>query len=226
MDDTDRDALRFAAAHCLVASDQVAVLTGDATESDSTERVDRLVGEGLLSRTRIAATAPDCLMITEAGVETIGSRLRVPVWEMRGLRGVRAAGWVWVRAKDGRIPGLTGVWSEREMISHDLKLTTAGSVSEGAWGLRIAGPRSGAVTGLWYPDVLLMFPQSWASVHVVLGGAAPAGLSALLTAYGLDDRFGAVVFLVERERVGRLITAAAVSAGVANVVSVQGWAPH
>jgi hypothetical protein len=79
---------------------------------------------------------------------------------------------------------------------------------------------------LRYPDVLLMFPQSWASVHVVLGGAAPAGLPALLTAYGLNDRFGAVVFLVERERVGRLITAAAVSAGVASVVSVQGWAPQ
>jgi hypothetical protein len=191
--------------------------------------VHRLVGEGLLFRTRIAATGPDCLVITKAGLEAIGSQLRVPVWEMRGLRGVRAAGWVWVRAQDGRIPGLTGVWSEREMVGHDLELTTAGPVSGGATrpcGLRIGGPWSGTVTGLRYPDTLLMFPQSWASVHVVLGGAAPAGLSALLTAYGVDDRFGVVVFLVERERVGRLITEAAVSAGVASVVSVQGWAPH
>jgi hypothetical protein len=229
MDDADRHVLRFAAAHALIASDQVAVLTGVETGSDSTERVHRLVGEGLLSRTRIAAAGPDCLVISEAGLEATGSRLRVPVWEMRGVRGVRAAGWVWVRAQDGRIPGLTGVWSEREMIGHDLQLTTAGPVSRGATrpcGLRVGGPRSGTVTGLRYPDALLMFPQSWAGVHVALGGAAPAGLSALLTAYGLDDRFGAVVFLVERERVARVITAAALSAGVANVVSVQGWAPH
>jgi hypothetical protein len=229
MDDADRDVLRFAAAHALVASDQVKVLTGDETGSDSIERVDRLVGEGLLSRTRIATAGPDCLVITDAGLEAVGSRLRVPVWEMRGVRGVRAAGWVWVRAQDGRIPGLTGVWSEREMTAHDLQLTTAGPVSGGATrpcGLRVGGPPPGSVTGLRYPDVLLMFPQSWGSVHVVLGGAAPAGLSALLTAYGLDDRFGVVVFLVEREQVARVITAAAVSAGVANVVSVQGWKPR
>jgi hypothetical protein len=139
MDDTDRDALRFAAAHSLIASDQVAVLTGDATKSDSIERVHRLVGEGLLSRTRIAATVPDCLVVTEAGLEAIGSRLRVPAWEMRGLRGVRAAGWVWVRAQDGRIPGLTGVWSEREMVGHDLELSTAGPVSGGGAAVWAAG---------------------------------------------------------------------------------------
>ena len=34
----------------------------------------------------------------------IESRLPVPVWEMRGLRRVLAAGWVWVRSQDGGSP--------------------------------------------------------------------------------------------------------------------------
>jgi hypothetical protein len=40
-------------------------------------------------------------------------------------------------------------------------------------------------------------------------------------AYGADERFGQVVFLVDRERVARQIEAAAVSGGVAVMTSVQ-----
>jgi hypothetical protein len=226
MDDLERDLLRFAAAHRLICGDQVAVLAGGEEHDDIALTARGLVRRGLLSRVRLAPTRPDCLMITETGLAAIDSPLPVPVWEMRGLREALAAGWVWVRAQDGRFTGLTGVVSHREMILHDSQLTGDSSAAGGAarpYGIRLAGRRPADGSGLHHPAVLLEFFDGWAAVEFALGGATPRGLAALLTAYGLDDRYGRIVFMVDQERVATEIEAAAVSAGVASVVTVQ-WA--
>jgi hypothetical protein len=129
VEDVEHDLLRFAAAHRLVSGDQIAVVAGGEDQDKAKER--RLVGEGLLCRMRLAPTGPDCLAITETGLAAIDSPLPVPAWEMRGLRPALAAGWVWVRAQDGRFTGLTGVVSHREMIFHDSKLTSGNSAAGG-----------------------------------------------------------------------------------------------
>ena len=110
------------------------------------------------------------------------------------------------------------------MVLHDSELTSGPAVAGGArrpYGIRTAGRHPVDGLRLHHPDVLLEFFDGWAAVEVALGGATPRELAALLTAYGLDDRYGRVVFLVDSERVAAGIEAAAVSAGVASVVVVQ-----
>jgi hypothetical protein len=165
-------------------------------------------------------------MVTQTGLAAINSPLPVPAWEMRGLRKALAAGWVWVRAQDGRFTGLTSVVSHREMILHDSQLTGDSSATGGAarpYGIRLAGRRLADGSGLHHPEVLLEFFDGWAAIEFALSGAAPEGLAALLTAYGIDDRYGRIVFMVDQERVATEIEAAAANAGVASVVTVQ-WA--
>jgi hypothetical protein len=223
MDDRERDLLRFAAAHRLVSGDQVAVLAVGEDQNDSAARARRLVEQGLLSRVRLAPTGPDYLLISDAGLAAIESPLPVPVWEMRRMREALAAGWVWVRAQDGRFTGLTGVVSHREMVFHDSQLTGENGTRGPARprGIWIPGRRPADGSGLHHPAVLLEFVDGWAAVEFALGGASPHGLAALLTAYGIDDRYGRIVFLVEQERVAAQIEAAVISAGVASVATVQ-----
>ena len=159
MDDLERDLLRFAAAHRLICGDQVTVLAGGKDHDDPIARTRWLVGEGLLSRVRLTPTAPDCFMVTEAGLAAIDSPLAAPAWEMRGLREVLAAGWVWVRSQDGRFTGLTDIVSRREMVFHDSELTNAIAHRRGVRCGRMGSGSRGAIrrTGLalHHPDVLL-----------------------------------------------------------------------
>jgi hypothetical protein len=217
----ERDAehlLRFAAAHRLISDSHAAAVLQDA---DLTV-IGRLVQAGLLSRVRLSCAA-ECFVITQAGLVAIGSLLPPPVWEMRGLRRSLAAASVWVRVQDGRFSDLTGVVSQREMLAHDLELD-AGLPATGPtrpYGLRLGGQRPSGGVGLHHPDVLCEFRAGWVAVEIVVGGATPRGLAALLTAYGVDDRFDRVVLLAETERVLQEIEAAATTAGVASVASVQ-----
>jgi hypothetical protein len=163
-------------------------------------------------------------MITETGLAAIESRLPMAGWEMQGLRRALAAGWISLRAQDGRFKDLTGgVLSRRELEAHDRELASADTPASAAraYGIRVGGSSSPDRSGLHHPDLLMVFRAGWVAAEIVLGAAIPAGLAALLTAYGADDRFQRVVFLIETERVARAIERAAVNAGVAAVLSVQ-----
>jgi hypothetical protein len=223
MNEIDRTVLRFAAAHRAVTGGQLAVLVdGETPVADGS--VTRLVDEGLLSRARVTASDPGCLVITETGLAAVGSRLAVAGWEMQGLRRTLAAGWVSLRAQDGRFTDLTGgVLTRRELEAHDRELASAERSARAvrAYGIRVGGSSSPDTSGLHHPDLLMAFRAGWVAAEIVLGAAIPAGLAALLTAYGTDDRFQRVVFLTETERVAGAIERAAVNAGVATVLSVQ-----
>jgi hypothetical protein len=223
MDDIDRAVLRFAAAHRAVTDGQLGVLAGGETPA-AERNVARLIGEGLLARRRVTGSDPGCLVITETGLAAIESRLPAPGWEMRDLRRALAAGWISLRAQDGRFNDLTGgVLSRRELEAHDRELASADRPASAvrAYGLRVGGISSAHKSGLHHPDLLMAFRAGWVAAEIVLGGVTPPGLAALLTAYGADDRFLRVVFLTETERVAGAIERAAVSAGVAAVLSVQ-----
>ena len=217
MESAERELLVFAAAHRVVVAGQADVLLADKTVTHDV--LDSLIGAGWLQRLRVMAGAADCYVITRAGLAAIDSALPAPVLELWDLRGALAAGWVHARARDGRF-GDVEVLSEREMIAHDVALVADAGRAR-PYGVRVPGYRAKNASGLTHPDVLSVMHDGWAAVHVQLGSVAPRHLAALLTAYGSDERYGRLVFVVEQEQVAREIEAVAVSAGVAAMTLVQ-----
>ena len=217
MGDAEREVLVFAAAHRLIAADQVDVLLANQSAGDVA--TESLVAAGLLRPVRLFASVRGCYAITPAGLAAIESPLGVPTVDLGDVRREIAAGWVWLRSRDGRFDADAVVLSEREMLAHDIAVASEPS-RERPYGLRVPGFRSDNDAGVDHPDVLLVFHDGWAAVHVQLGSIAPQRLAALLLAYGADERYGRLVFLVEQEEVAQQIEAAAVSAGVATMISV------
>ena len=218
MGDAEREVLVFAAAHRLIATEQVDVLLAGDSGRDAV--VGSLVAAGLLRRVRLFAGGRDFIAITASGLAVIESPLGVPIVDLGDLRREVAAGWVWVRSRDGRFDAETVVLSQRELVGHDVAVANGSGRGRG-YGIRVPGFRAANPAGLDHPDVLLVFFDGWAAVHVQLGSLASPRLGALLTAYGTDERYGRLVFLVEQEHVAQQIEAAAASAGVATMTSVQ-----
>lgn len=214
--------LRFAACHELVLATQIRAFLGIEQAAEQ-QAVDALIGRGCLARVGFGRGLAG-LACTPRGRQALElAPLPAPVVD-RGLRGAVGAVWVWIRAQDGRFDGVQ-VLSAREALAHDLAAeSTPGSPPGGSshYGLRIGGVPSPSQTGLHYPDVLLRFHDGWCAVHLQLAPVRADELVARLRSYGADERYGGVVFLVERERVARQVEQAALSAGVSAVTLVRG----
>ena len=68
--------LWFVASHWFVCDGHAAGFSEDAMAGR--EVIDVLVGDGLLRCRRLIAAGPGCLLVTPAGLGTVGSRLPVP----------------------------------------------------------------------------------------------------------------------------------------------------
>lgn len=214
--------LGFAARHQLVLGAQIRAFL-QLTETAEREAVSRLVCGGDLERVRLLPDL-DAFAVSAAGLAAAGCEAAPSTRVDRELRRAIGAVWVWMRAGDGRFPGAT-VLSERELLTHDLAAAASDasprSKPSPRYGLRIGGVRSPRETGLHYPDMLVKLRDGWCAVHLQLGPVGNEELQALLRSYGTDERYGRVVFLVERERVGEQVETAAVSVGVSAMTSVQ-----
>jgi hypothetical protein len=228
VDRDETEVLEFAARHELVLSAQIRAFLG--MDDGAARRAARgLIDRGYLTRVRLVP-AEEMFVVSSAGCEAAGLAVMSPeVVVERGVRRAVGAVWVWIRSRDGRIPHAT-VLSAREQLAHDLTVTggeVAGPAAAGRYGIRIGGLPAAAQTGLHYPDVVLQFPAARSAVQLQFTPPGSEELLARLRAYGADDRYAQLVFLVEREDVARQIETAAVSAGVGAMTLVRwmDWSP-
>lgn len=213
--------LEFAARHDLVLAAHIRAFLG--LEQTAAQRaVDALLAGGCLARVRLGPGFAGFACTPQGREARDLAPVPGPVVVDRAVRTRLGAVWVWIRSRDGRFPAAR-VLSAREALAHDLT-----GLSNGArlprserYGLRIGGIASRSATGLHYPDVLLQFHDGWCAVHLQLAPVRSEELVARLRSYGTDERYGKMVFLVERERVAGQIEAAALSAGVADVTLVR-----
>ena len=212
-----REILAFAAAHGLIVAEQVQVLLGEGGDR-APAMLDALERCGLLRRVRLVPGGDGCYVITGAGLAAVGSDLPVPSTGLDGYRRTVGAGWVWVRAHDGRF-GVVRSLTQREMVAHDLNVSASGRTRP--YGIRIGGAVASNASGLHHPDLLLLMHDGWAAIHVQLGLVGRGRLAAALTSYGTDERFGLVVFMVEDDRVAHQVESAAAAIGLSQLTSVQ-----
>ena len=211
------DVLVEAARHDVLVGEQIRVaLSVDPVTIDDV--LARHVARGLLRSARWFPSVPSVYWITEMGLEAVGSELPPPVVSVADVRRGLGATWAYVRAADGRILGATAL-TRREAVARD-RAPVASRASRPV-GVRVAGLPAEGGSGLSYPDVVLVWPDALAAIHVWLTGAGLGGLPAWLRAYGADARYQVVAFLVEDERLASRIEAVAASLGLQRLVSVQ-----
>ncbi|MBV9836824.1 MAG: hypothetical protein JO156_01805 [Solirubrobacterales bacterium] len=206
LNDLDREVLRFAAAHCLVAPDHVSALTS-APIAEAGARMVRLAANGLLVRDRLAAAGWGCFRITCAGLRAVASGLPPPRLT-RCHRHDVGVPWVWLAARDGVFGSIDRVLCEREM---------RGALSD------VDAPFEVQPDGEHghFPDVMLLTRSGRIPVELPLAAPAAEQLAAILRAYAADARVVAVLYLVVDPWVGELVQSVVGQLELTQLVHVQ-----
>lgn len=218
MDDIQRGVLALAAPHDLITPPQAHTVLGSGAGDTL---LTSLVRAGLLRRIRVAKQTPAAYSIGTDGLAAIGSDLPAPPVRFAGWRHALGVSWLWVAIYKGVYGPVRGLWTRRELVASDAAATKAGGVSRRA-GVRVGGVAADNESGLHHPDVLVVTDtRHRVAFYLLLGFPARRRLAATLTAYGADERFDAVLFLVEDLRVGRVAEEEAAALGLAELVRVQ-----
>jgi hypothetical protein len=223
---TERDEalLSFAAQHRLVLASHVEVLLR-ASAGRARARLRALRAGGMLESERFFHGQSPCWWITRKGLGVIGSRLPPPRIDLRSYRHDVGLAWIWLAAERGAFGRLGEVISERTMRSRDGAAARA-SVGEGQaeepFGVRLGGVGLAGRERLHYPDLLLITPDGGRiAVELELTTKERARRERILSGYGADPRFNAVLYLVDRPAVARAVEGSAVRLAVASMVHVQ-----
>ena len=216
--DTDRAVLRFAAEHRFVIAAQVATLLG-VSAAAAESRLRRLGTGGHVRRHKELHRGPTWHQITAAGLRAAGSDLPAPRgFDLATHRHDAGLGWLMLAAQAGRFGPLQGVISERRMRSRD------GRTEERAqrYGVRLGGVGPGGRHRLHYPDLVVVTRSGHrVAFELELSTKEVARRERILAGYAADRRIDAVVYLVERESVGRAIERSAARMGMGHLVRAQ-----
>ena len=215
IDGDARAVLVFAAGHELIAGSEIALLF-DGDVERAREALRDLLRDGSLRRVRLSG-GWSCFVVTRRGLDGLGSDLPEPapvLGELGRLRAVARFSALLRAARGAEVP----VLSAREMVAGDLR---GGDVVTGmSFGVRVGGVRSPTRTGLFYADLVELGSDGWRAVFVRVAPVSVRSLSAVLRAYGAQERFASVQFMVAERRIGAQVRAAARSAGMEDVASV------
>jgi hypothetical protein len=217
-DERDRLLLEFASHHRLILASQAAlVLQVDLDDAES--KLDALRDAGLIRDAR----GPSCPLpgeqITGAGLRAINSPLGAPrAGSANGYHHDVGLGWLWLAARSGAFGRLRGVVSERHMRSHDRRSDQWAQ----RFGVRLGGVGPAGHERLHYPDLVLKTASGRrVALELELTGKTSIRLQKILAGYAADPRIDAVVYLVEKPRVGANIGRAAARMGISDLVHVQ-----
>lgn len=227
---TDRDQalLSFIAPHRLVLTSHVRVLLS-ISEDAARARLRMLRAAGLLAGERFFHRQPPCWWITRKGLALIGSPLPTPRIELSSYRHDVGLGWVWLAAERGAFGPLRNVVCERTMRSRDgarAQASPAGPDAAEPSGVRLGGVGQAGRERLHYPDLLLITPDGGRiGVELELTTKERTRRERILSGYGADPRFDAVLYLVDRPAVARAVEGSAERLGISPMVQVQrvGW---
>ncbi len=215
--DRDLELLGFTAEHRLVLADHVRMLLGTSLAA-SERRLRDLVRAGMLSRRRLFERRPPCYQITRDGLALVGSRLAPPRLDLRSYDHDAGLAWLWLAARAGRLGAVTEVISERTMRSRD----AAKNAGRDPLGVRLGGVGPRGRPRLHYPDLLLHTASGHlVAVELELSSKGTSRRERILAGYAGDPRIDAVLYLVERPRLGSEISAAATRLGISRMVHVQ-----
>jgi hypothetical protein len=213
----DLDLLSFLADHRLALPTHIAVLLG-ASAAAATARLNRLAGAGLLRRQAAFPGDPRWYQITGKGLAVIGSALPPPRIDLRSYEHDVGVAWLWLAARGGVFGPVREVISERRLRSHD------GSRAPEAQpiAVRLGGLGAGGREKLHYPDLVLRTADGRrVGLELELTPKTRTRLETILSGYGADRRFDAVVYCVHSPTVGRAVQAAARRIGISELVHLQ-----
>jgi hypothetical protein len=170
-------------------------------------------------RYRRELSGPGCYLIDRLGLRAIASDLPRPRdLDLATYRHDVGLAWLWLAAHAGTFGALDEVISERRMRSHDGRRQP--------WveplGVRLGGvgPRGGECRH--YPDLLLIKTSGErVAVELELTTKARRRREEILGGYAVEPRIDAVLYLVDKRRVGHAIAASARAVGIAPMVHVR-----
>lgn len=222
--DRDRALLSFVAQHRLVLASHVQVLLAISQQA-ARARLRTLRAAGLLASERFFHGQPPCWRITRNGLAVIGSQLPPPRTDLRSYRHDVGLAWVWLAAERGAFGGLREVISERTMRSRDgarARASLDAGQAEEPFGVRLGGVGPAGRERLHYPDLLLITPAGGRiGVELELTTKESARRERILSGYGADPRFAAVLYVVDRPAVARAVEASAARLAITSMVHVQ-----
>ncbi len=229
----DRAILAFAADHRLVLAAHVAALVGSSGRAAGT-RLGALSRAGYLESRQLFHQQPACYRVTAAGLAAVGSPLRRPGLDLECYLHDVGCAWLWLSARGGAFGRAVQVLSERQLRSRDARMERGtepggtGASRDGPLAVRLGGFGPGGREQLHYPDLLVRTPQARRiAIELELTGKGRRRRERILTGYGADRRFDAVVYLVNRPGLARDLRRSAAALGIAPLVHVQtfAWSP-
>jgi hypothetical protein len=223
---TDRDerVLMYAGEHKCVLPAQIAVLLEAPSLQSAYRRLLALRQAGLLRQDQLFDRQPSCFQITASGLGAIESGLGNPKDVDRAhYRHDVGVGWLWLAARRGVWGDVGSLVSEREMRSKDRTLDAASADAVGGpFGVRLGGTGPRGQPRLHYPDLLLIDGAGQRiALELELSAKQPRRLEEILSAYAIDARIQAVLYVVDRADLTSRIRTAARRHGVSDLVRVQ-----
>jgi hypothetical protein len=213
----DKQLLAFMAEHRLVLASHVQAFLGVSAQV-AHGRLRALAALGMVAGQRLFHGEPGCHQITRRGLAAIGADLPAPRLDLRGYRHDVGVAWLWLAAEQGGFGALREVVSERRMRSRD---GTADGRAE-PLGVRLGGTGPTGEPRLHYPDLLLVDSGGHRiAVELELSGKGRERRERIIAGYGADPRFDAVLYLVDRDPVGRSVASSAARLGLGPLVHVQ-----
>jgi hypothetical protein len=192
-DPNDHRILELAAVNLLVAEHVARLLRLELRRA--ADELDRLAAISLLTRERLMLDSPACYLITQAGLDAVGSDLPVPALDVARLRHDIGVTWLWLAANEGAFGNAERVISQRE--------------------LNAQGESTDA-------DLVLVKRSGWVAVNLLLTAPPRPELERVVRTYAGDPRFTAALFLVDDvERVGSFVQEVAAELGLSEMVQVQ-----
>jgi hypothetical protein len=209
--------LAFAAEHRLIMAAHVQTLLG-VSGAAASRRLRALTRAGYLRFKRELA-GPGCYLIDRGGLRAIASDLPRPRdLDLATYKHDVGLAWLWLAARTGAFGAVDNVISERRMRSHDGRRL----VEREPLGVRLGGTGPHGRERRHYPDLLLVTGAGrCVAVELELTAKPRSRWQTILGGYAADPRIDAALYLVEHERIGRGIAAAAAAAGIPQMVHVR-----
>jgi hypothetical protein len=214
----ERDLLSFIAEHRLVLVGHARVRLGMVSAEAARACLGSLTRAGLLRRDPRFNSKAAPYQITRKGLAVVGSDLPSPRMNLQGYAHDAGLAWLWLAAHAGMFGPLREVISERRMRSHD------GSEDgrREPLAVRLGGVGPGGHARLHYPDLLLVEPNGRRiALELELSGKKRTDRERILAGYGADPRIEAVLYLVEKPRIGHDVLTSARKLGIPDRVHVR-----
>jgi hypothetical protein len=220
----DRELLEFLSQHRFAHRWHAQTLLG-VGERSAYDRLRSLIGRKLVASSKPLGHLPPCYQITRKGLAAIGSALTRPrAVDLAAYEHDIGVASLWLAARAEVWGELREVVSERRMRSYDrsvARLEQLGGPGE-PFGVRLGGFGQAGGERLHYPDLLLVDRHGHRiAVELELSSKGRTRRERVLGGYAFDHRIGAVLYLVDRPDVARLVERSAARLGISKMVHVQ-----